>query len=358
MRHAACAVAVFIGAYGARESAALAEPLTGSLTVERALGAEACPDQEALIVEVEQIAGAPILSGTARPDVTLALRIVPLTPSGFSAVMVVGGKRNGERTLDDVGPGCDVLARGLAVTIAILLEAGPGALPAPVAPPEPPGPAPIPWWRRYYLLPAIEAPKPVANEDEGIPPIVASIGGTYDSATLPSDTAGLTLGVDTYLKYVSFGVGFVWLPKEQLELNTFHVDYAYAGGRVRACVRDPFIEQFGLSGCARFSAGRRTATLVSELADAGDDNHGAYLSLGPQIEISRRLIGPFGIYADFAADFPLLQADLTVADPVGPAVIDDPEQVVSFDAGIGVRFWLEPPKAEKKPETRRERGPR
>ncbi len=357
MRHAASALAVFFCAFGACENAALAEPLTGSLTVERALGAEACPDQQALVTEVEQIAGAPILSGTAPPDVTLALRIGPATPSGFSAVITVAGKRNGERTLDDVGPGCDVLARGLAVTIAILLEAGPGALPEP-SPPEPPGPAPIPWWRRYYLLPAIEAPVPEAPEDEGIPPIVASIGGTYDSATLASDTAGLTLGVDTYIKYVSFGVGFVWLPKEQLDVGSFHIDYAYAGGRVRACVRDPFIEQFGIAGCARFSAGRRTATLVSEATEGRDDNHGAYLSLGPQVEISRRLIGPFGIYADFAADFPLLQADLTVTDPVGGARVDDPEQLVSFDAGIGVRFWLEPPRPEPKPETKREKAPR
>ncbi|NUO54990.1 MAG: hypothetical protein HOV80_39630 [Polyangiaceae bacterium] len=354
MRHAASAVAVFIGAYCARESAALAEPLTGSLTVERALGAEACPDQQALVTEVEQIAGAPILSGTGAADVTLALRITPATPSGFSAVLVVSGKRNGERTLDDVGPGCDVLARGLAVTIAILLEAGPGAVPEPPKPPEPPGPPPVPWWRKYYLLPAIEAPPPVPAEDEGIPPIVASIGATYDSATLSSDAVGLTLGVDTYIKYVSFGVGFVWLPKEQRDLNTFHVDYAYAGGRVRACARDPFIEQFGISACARFSAGRRTATLVNELTDAHDDNHGAYLSLGPQVEISRRLVGPFGIYADVAADFPLLQADLTVADPVGGTVIDDPEHVVSIDIGIGVRFWLEPPR----PETKREKGVR
>jgi hypothetical protein len=352
MRHAASAVAVFFGVHGACEAAALAEPLTGSLTVDRALGAEACPDQQALVTEVEQIAGGPILSGTGPPDVTLALRIAPATPTGFSASIAVSGKRNGERTLDDVGPGCDVLARGLAVTIAILLEAGPGALPTP--PPEPPGPAPIPWWRRYYLLPAIEAPAPEVLEDEGIPPIVASIGGTYDSATLASDTAGLTLGVDTYIKYVSFGVGFVWLPKEQLDVGSFHVDYAYAGGRVRACVRDPFIEQFGIAGCARFSAGRRTATLVSEVSEGRDDNHGAHLSLGPQVEISRRLIGPFGIYADFAADFPLLQADLRVTDPVGQAVVDDPEQVVSFDAGIGVRFWLEPPR----PETKREKSPR
>lgn len=139
----------------------------------------------------------------------------------------------------------------------------------------------------------------------------------------------------------------MWLPKEQVELNTFHVDYAYAGGRIRACARDPFIEQFGLLGCARFSAGRRTATLVNDITEERDENHGAYLSIGPQLEISRRIVGPFGVYADFAVDFPALQADLTVIDPSSGTVLDDPEQVVSFDMGLGVRFWLEPPRPDK-----------
>jgi len=260
--------------------------------------------------------------------------------------MVVSGKRSGERRLADVGPGCDVLARGLVVTLTIVLEAGPAA-PVDLPPPPPTGPPPTPWWRRYYLLPAIDAPRPSPVVDEGIPPIVASLGAIYDSATLISDTAGAVLGVDAYIPYASFGVAFIWLPKEQVDLDFFHVNYAFAGGRTRACVRDPFIEQFGLAGCARFTAGRRTANLESTREGGGDQNHGAYLAVGPQLEISRRIVGPFGVYADLGMDFPVLQDDLTVTEGAAGTVLPYPEQVVSFDTGLGVRFWLEPAKAEK-----------
>lgn len=328
-------------------SAARADPLTGTLRVDRAPGAEACPDVDALRAEVEALAGASILSGPEPRDVTLDLRVAPAKPGGFEATIVLSGKRTGERSLEDIGPGCDVLARGLTVTIAILLEAGPGvpvALPPPPPPPAPPPPAAIPWWRRYYLLPAIDAPKPIASADEGIPPIVASVGAIYDSATLVSDAAGLVLGVDAYIPYASFGLAFVWLPQERVERDFFRVGYAYAAGRTRACVRDPFIEQFGLAACARFAAGRRTANLESTSTGKTDQSHGAYLAVGPQLEISRRVIGPLGVYADFGVDFPVLQDDLTVTDPVGGAVLRQPDQVISFETGLGVRFWLEPPK--------------
>jgi hypothetical protein len=346
MRSGACALAISIAVCAFGAGSAHADPLKGTLTVERAAGAEACPDQEALRVEVEQLAGAPILSGSEPRDVSLDLRIAPAPKGGFSAVIRVSGKRTGERQLEDVGPGCDVLARGLVVTLAILLEAGPGA---PLPPPEkkPAGPPPVPWWRKYYLLPAIDAPQPVAPTDEGIPPIVASLGALYDSGTLASDAVGASLAVDAYIPYASFGVAFVWLPVEQVDLDSYYVSYAYAAGRIRACARDPFIEQFGLSGCLRLVAGRRTASLVTDGAGTGDQNHGAYLALGTQLEISRRIVGPFGIYADFGLDFPALQDELRVIDPDGDGALDDPDHVVTFDTGIGVRFWLEPARPEK-----------
>ncbi len=327
-----------------------ADPLTGRLSVARAEGAEVCPTEDSLRAEVEALAGAPILSDARRADVEIDVVLAPAPRRGFRATVSVSGERAGERTLEDVGPGCDVLSRGLAVTLAIVLEAGPGAIaPAPTRAPPGPSPPPTPWWRRYYQLPAIDAPPPVASEDEGIPPLVASIGAVYDTGTLLSDTAGVSLAVDSYIPYASFGVAFVWLPQERVELNRFEVAYAYAAGQVRACVRDPFIEQFGLTACARFSAGRRTANLSSAAPEAGggDQNHGAYLALGPQLEISRRVVGPLGLYADMALDFPLLQDDLTVVYAAEGNVLDDPERVVSFSMGAGIRFWLEPPVKER-----------
>lgn len=340
VRAALASCLVMLGAARAR-----AEPVTGSLTVERAPGAEACPDAQAIGAEVESLAGAAILSGPDPRDVTVELRIAPSPRGGFSATIVLGGKRSGERSLEDVGPGCDVLARGIAVTLAILLAAEPGApaRPGPPPKPTPPPAAAIPWWRRYYLLPAIDAPKPTPPGDEGIPPIVASVGAIYDSATLISDTAGLVLGVDAYIPYASFGLAFVWLPREEVERSSLRVRYAYAAGRTRACVRDPFIEQFGLAACARFVAGRRTADLESIVTGKTDQSHGAYLALGPQVEISRRVVGPFGVYADLGLDFPVLQDEIVVSAPA--AVLRQPDRVISFETGIGVRFWLEPAKA-------------
>ncbi len=99
-----------------------AAPLSAKLDVDRAPGAESCPDADALKKQVEALAGAPILSPQTPADLAVRVRIVP-KDRGFRAEVFASGARNGERALEDSGPGCEGLGRGLVVILALLLDA-------------------------------------------------------------------------------------------------------------------------------------------------------------------------------------------------------------------------------------------
>ncbi len=318
---------------------ALADPLSGSLQVERAAGAETCADADALRRDVEALAGSPILTSAEQPDVTITVRIKP-KGSGFQAVVVAGGARQGERLLEDSGPGCDVLGHGLVVIVALLLD----------APVEPPGnkqgppvpPSHAPPVMGMYVLPEVP-PLPEEKAAPLFPPLMGSIGPAYVTGIVPSDAAGMTVSFEGYLPLVSFGASIVWIPHEPTEPGAV---YSYVGARTRACARQPDLEQYGIAACLRFGAGLRSATLEDPASEVVlDEASGAYAALGGQLEISRRIVGPLGVYADFGVDVAVAGDALDLA--AGKLVVTSDEPGISFDAGFGLRFWLQP---EPEPE--------
>jgi hypothetical protein len=313
-----------------------AAPLKGSLHVTRESGAEACLDESQLRAQIEAALGRPVLAEGKDADVVVEVRIRPVG-KGFVGDVSAKGKRQGERSLEDPGPTCEVLAGALAITIAILLEGDDDVAPAPVA---------VPWYKQYYLLPAIESATVEEPPDDGVPPLAGSIGALYDAGRLDGETGGLYLGVDVLVPYVTLGLAFVSLPEDRADLPTTTARLHYFGGRFRVCSRQPFYEQFGASFCGLLAAGeRRAALLEPEARLPFDEQSGGYAAIGLQVDVSRRVYGPVGLFAEFGLEFPVVADELSLDAPDGSELLVEHETGV-FDMGIGLRFWLEKPKEE------------
>ena len=124
--------------------AAVAVPLSGELSVERASGAEDCPDRAALATMLGRIlkgaddgSGLVASGGDVRAQVQFAR-----APLGYRATLRLEGARVGERTLTDTGATCTALGRAVSITLALLLDPAqadpPADAPAAVAVSSPP----------------------------------------------------------------------------------------------------------------------------------------------------------------------------------------------------------------------------
>lgn len=143
------ASAVFLGLFPAVGAGAV--PLSGELSVERASGAEDCPDRAALAAMVARILkggddGSGLLGpgGDVRAEVQFAR-----APLGYRATLRLEGARVGERTLTDTGATCTALGRAVSITLALLLDP---------AQADPPGDAPV--------AVAVSSPPPVLAPPE------------------------------------------------------------------------------------------------------------------------------------------------------------------------------------------------
>lgn len=289
---------------------ATAEP-KATLSVQRGVGAETCADSTELRSLIEAIAGAGTIADQKAP-LHLDVRIIK-TRKAFVATIDLTGKRKGTRTIEEAGPGCEVLAQALAVSISVLLDEVEPVVPEP--PPDPQAPPPPVFKDEWKLEPFVD-PSEKPEEPTGYrPPLTLSAAGFYDFGTVTSASAGgLVLAADLYIPIVSFGVAFVGIPHVERGTGSSRVSQ-FLGARARVCTREPYFEMFGASVCFGVIAGERKPPRV------------AYVSLPIQLEVSRRVVGPFGVFADLS---------------VTPAITryrrsDEP---VTFQMGAGVRFWM------------------
>lgn len=125
-------------------AAPLVDPPRAQLSVVRQAGAEGCADAEALALRVGSIAGSRVVTTTAPAPVRVDVLVIR-NGERHEAILSVSGAQSGFRHLSDAGSDCRGLDEAMALTIALLLDAGaqPVATPAP-PPPAPPRPPPEP----------------------------------------------------------------------------------------------------------------------------------------------------------------------------------------------------------------------
>jgi hypothetical protein len=104
-------------------AAARAEPLHASLVVTRAEGAEDCPDTAGVAARVRRITGMDVVQAVGdEPHETWVQVELVRVLSGYRAVISARGRRQGTRSIEDVGPGCSSLADAVAITLVMLLD--------------------------------------------------------------------------------------------------------------------------------------------------------------------------------------------------------------------------------------------
>jgi hypothetical protein len=92
------------------------------LSVEKATGAEQCPEQQELERRVEQILRQPLGELINAAALTIDVRFERTPENAFSARVIATGPKPGRRLLRDSSPTCDALGEAVSVTIALLLD--------------------------------------------------------------------------------------------------------------------------------------------------------------------------------------------------------------------------------------------
>ena len=212
------------------------EAQEAEVTVDRALGAEQCPDAQALQLAIERVG---VVPEGPRPDGELRLHVsIGPTGGGFRAEIRATGRKTGVRTLDVPGD-CDALTDAVAVTLALLLDrelrdSEPDPQPLPPEP-EPADPLPAPVANppqpsaREPVLPTA-APPPSSRWQGGV-----TLGGGVTHG-LPHGWSGMPDGElwvrdDAY----SLALGGFWAPTRTVSFAPGTVEVRLLGGRVRGC---------------------------------------------------------------------------------------------------------------------------
>jgi hypothetical protein len=100
-------------------------PTRARLSVERAPGAEQCPDGAALEQRAAEISGRPWHPADAAEAQAIDVRFERTADGVFVARFTATGPKPGQRLLRDASTSCDVLADAVSVAIALLLDGEP-----------------------------------------------------------------------------------------------------------------------------------------------------------------------------------------------------------------------------------------
>jgi len=149
--------------------------------------------------------------------------------SGYRAVISVRGRRQGTRTIDDVGPACASLADAVAITLVMLLDPELERSGGAEAPPSVAVRPAVPLRSRASSLP----PPPPASPLRFGAELAAGLSFMVLDGTAPFAEGGARLQLGDA---VSFGAGGGYVFSDRLRFGTGSIDLELAYGYLRGCV--------------------------------------------------------------------------------------------------------------------------
>ncbi|HEX4405803.1 MAG TPA: hypothetical protein VH560_13285 [Polyangia bacterium] len=299
------AAVVLVGLASAVEAA----PLAVDLSVERAPGAEDCPDRDGLARIVERLTGT---GGRVRPGGDLHADVAfSRVASIYEATLRFAGAKQGERALTDTGPTCTALGRAVGITITLLLDDE-----APLVAPAPP---------------------PVASKEafsEGF--VVLAAGAGLGLVGGPAPTAGLAFGVRLRRRLWLELDGDYVAPRATAFAGG-DVDVSLAFARLRAC---GVLTRDGAAILAAVCGEGAGGVLTGQgrgYATADGTARLPWAAAGGGVRARRRLRGRWSL--DVAADVlaPLRTSTFSVANR-GVAYRSTTPGVM-LQLGVGVVIW-------------------
>jgi hypothetical protein len=299
----------------ARTPSTSAAPLTAELVVERAPGADDCPDGDGLARLIERIVG-PGAGGLVRPggEVRASVRF-SRDASIYRATLLLAGAKQGERTLTDTGPTCTALGRAVGITMALLLDAGLEAAS------EPPPPAAV-----------VAAPAPRVSQGFvalTVGPALGLVGGS-------SLAAGLGLGV-RLRRRVWLELDGQYVAPRATAFDGGEVDVSLVAARLHLCgVLDGDAAVVLLAACAAGAAGDLRGT-GRGYATADGTGQLAWLAAGGGLCVSRPLGRRWLLGVAGDALSPVHKSTFSIGNR-GVAYQSSPVAAI-LQVSVGVKIW-------------------
>lgn len=352
------ALALTSSASGPGVAVAQERAATADLEVRRHSAAWRCPSGATFHEHIDAIAGrsAIVLDESIRADVHLVVTFAPGPQGGLVATLDATGARSGTRAFEDAGLDCTALAEAVAVSAALLLDAGWQAppLPAPAPVPEAAAPAPVPNTVPPAVAPLPPAPafipwQPPPSDDTASARSAVKLGGdtwALDGwggfTTALRESGGLGFGAMGRRRSgpASVGVGASFVaPSEVSAFGAGTVDAYALGAAVEGCLEVLVVDiATTVSPCA--TSALRT---VVASGDYQRDGTGAQpmLGLGGALTIASRVAGPVSVLARGSALGEVVRPTFQVEDDgdADPDTVGDAYQppILGVEVGLGVR---------------------
>ena len=289
--------------------------------VERAGGAESCPDAASFAARLREGGAGAAVDTTG--DITVRFE---RAPTGYRSSVTAADGRH--RSLADDAPTCDGLAEATVLAVKLALELEPAtASPIAVAPPAvaPPSPTPPPT-APADAPPAAQPPSSAAAIIEVSASGVVAFGLASPVASGARAGASLVLGHG----YASVGVTGLVLPSQTRNIGDGAVDLSVLGGGVEGCGRVPVGASLLVALCGRVEGLSIDGTARG--FKRSEDHARAELA-GTLLGRARAtLTGRLGLFLEAGAMVPFARERFSI-DTVG--VVYDPP-VVAAATGIGV----------------------
>jgi hypothetical protein len=256
------------------------------LIVERAAGAEACPDATELSLRVQHI--------RERVGLGKATYRIVFSRSDTGLTVSITAEPSGRaRTLTSGDANCEAIAKAAAVTLALLFDAEPAETPAsPAAPPPEPVRPPS---------------RPPAAPSRSVEATLAVSGGALAGVTGPVVFAG-TVEAGLVVSRIRASLGAVWAPPVTSTLAPGEVRVGLVGGTVRACFA-PIMGPPRIDLCSGALFG--FATAVASGYSRNETRERPWLSI--PIELAGSLFTQrFGAEAGVAALVPIARSDFAI----------------------------------------------
>ncbi len=243
-----CSLVIGVGVVVATLHATASAQGLEALRVERAPGAEECPDSASLSDRIVAIRGHADTPNNGNYEVSFTH-----TADTFSATIRSGMNGGSQRVLEARSQTCAALAQATAVTLALLFDAVAEEAPPPEPKPAPP-PAP-PKVENPLVEPIVlEPPRARHRVDNTFSMGVAGVAYVLRPLA-PALVAELGLRVDTF----RVGLGVLWTPTQSLSLDPGHVDESLLSGTARTCLSLTRGQRLQLDICSGLFAGAVTA---------------------------------------------------------------------------------------------------
>ncbi|KYF60831.1 hypothetical protein [Sorangium cellulosum] len=193
---------------------------------------------------------APSSAGAAPPGAGSAASALPeyevhflRTETTYTAVLQADGRAR--QLSSEAGASCGELVEALALTIAILLDSEPAPAPPPPVAPAPPPAAPAP------VMPARRpAPPPPPSQPRSWD-VAAELGAAGTVGMLDPFRAAAMGGVSLRRRAWSAGLGAVWLPHQDIDVEPGVASIGLVAATARGCATIAGeLDEVRLSACA------------------------------------------------------------------------------------------------------------